>query len=165
MTRGSRRPRRRPDAPRSRRHRLGLGLAPRAGRWTMRALTGATLSFLLIVGLGPILWMLKSSITPTHDTLRSRWPCGPTASTWPFATAWNTDHIDRYLGNTVVIAFGSWATQLIVATTAGFALSVLRPRGARLLTGLMLATLFVPPIVLLVPLYLTDRGRADLSSA
>ena len=38
---------------------------------------------------------------------------------------------------------------------AGYALSVLRPRFGRLMTGLVIATLFVPPIVLLVPLYLT----------
>ena len=55
----------------------------------------------------------------------------------------------------MVIAFGSWAVQIVVATTGGFALSVLRPRGGRLIMGLVIATLFVPPIVLLVPLYLT----------
>jgi multiple sugar transport system permease protein len=125
-------------------------------RWFMRLVLGLTLAFLLIVGLGPILWMLKSSITPTLDTIRqpmALWPNGFDLS--QFATAWNKVHIDRYLGNTVVIAIGSWATQLTVATTAGFALSVLRPRGARVLTAMTPATLFVPPIVLLVPLYLT----------
>ena len=125
-------------------------------RWIVRGLHVATLLFLLIVGLGPLLWMLKSSITPTLDTLRqpmALWPNGFDLS--QFATAWERVHIDRYLGNTVVIAIGSWATQIAVATTAGFALSVLRPRGARVLTALTIATLFVPPIVLLVPLYLT----------
>jgi multiple sugar transport system permease protein len=53
-----------------------------------------------------------------------------------------------------VVAFGSWASQLIVATTGGYALSVLRPRYARIVTGLLLTTLFVPAVVLLVPLYL-----------
>jgi multiple sugar transport system permease protein len=43
--------------------------------------------------------------------------------------------------------------QILVATTAGFALSVLRPRYARLLNALLLTTLFVPAVVLLVPLY------------
>ena len=38
-----------------------------------------------------------------------------------------------------------------VRETAGFALSVLKPRGSRLIMGLVIATLFVPPIVLLVP--------------
>ena len=63
-----------------------------------------------------------------------------------------------------MIAFGSWVVQIVVATTAGYALSVLRPRFARLLTGLVLATLFVPPIVLLVPLYLTIVRRARSST-
>jgi multiple sugar transport system permease protein len=122
----------------------------------MRAVHIVTLVFLLVVGLGPILWMAKSSITPTQDTLRAPmalWPHGFELDT--FVTAWTRTHIDRYLLNTVSIAFGSWVAQITVATTAGYALSVLRPRFSRLLTGLVVATLFVPPIVLLVPLYLT----------
>ena len=125
-------------------------------RWTMRGLHIATLVFLLVIGLGPLLWMLKSSITSTQDTLRyplALWPNGFDLS--QFATAWNRVHIDRYLINTLVIALGSWIVQIVVATTAGFALAVLRPRLGRLLSGLVIATLFVPPIVLLVPLYLT----------
>lgn len=114
-------------------------------RLALRLLNGATLLVLLIVGLGPLAWMLKSSITPTQDTLRTPmalWPHG--FDLGYFAAAWNRTHIDRYLLNTVWIALGSWGVQIIVATTAGFALSVLRPRFTRLLTGLVLATLFVP---------------------
>ena len=76
-----------------------------------------------------MLWMVKSSITPTQDTLRlpmALWPNG--FDLGQLATAWSRTHIDRYLLNTVVIAFGSWAVQIVVATTAGYALSVLRPR-------------------------------------
>jgi len=40
-----------------------------------------------------------------------------------------------------------------VATTGGFVLSVLRPRWSRALNWAVLATLFVPAVVLLVPLY------------
>lgn len=125
-------------------------------RLLVRAVHVFTLVFLLVVGLGPILWMLKSSITPTLDTLRqpmALWPNGFDVT--QFATAWNKVHIDRYLLNTVAIAAGSWLVQIVVATTAGYALSVLRPRFSGVLTGLVIATLFVPPIVLLVPLYLT----------
>jgi multiple sugar transport system permease protein len=95
-------------------------------------------------------------MTPTQDTLRTPmalWPHG--FDLGYFARAWTQTHIDRYFLNTVWIAAGSWVVQIVVATTAGYALSVLRPRGSRILTGLVLATLFVPAIVLLVPLYLT----------
>jgi multiple sugar transport system permease protein len=125
-------------------------------RWAMRIIHGATLVFLLIVGLGPLLWMVKSSITPTQDTLRmpmALWPHG--FDLGQFATAWSRTHIDRYLLNTVWIAVGSWMVQIVVATTAGYALSVLKPRFHRVISGLVLATLFVPTIVLLLPLYLT----------
>jgi multiple sugar transport system permease protein len=125
-------------------------------RLGMRILQGATLLFLLIVGLGPLLWMVKSSITPTQDTLRmpmALWPHG--FDLGQLATAWSRTHIDRYLLNTVWIAAGSWVVQIVVATTAGYALSVLKPRFHRILSGLVLATLFVPALVLLVPLYLT----------
>jgi multiple sugar transport system permease protein len=125
-------------------------------RWTLRFVHGATLAFLIVFGLGPLLWLAKSSITPTQDTLRTPmalWPNGFDLGF--FVTAWTQTHIDRYFLNTVWIAAGSWFVQIVVATTAGYALSVLRPRFARLMTALVLATLFVPSIVLLVPLYLT----------
>jgi multiple sugar transport system permease protein len=125
-------------------------------RWALHGILGLTLIFLLIVGLGPLLWMAQSSITPTQDTLRTPlelWPHGFDLTY--LVTAWTETHIDRYLLNTVWIAFGSWLVQIVVATTGGYALSVLRPRFTRVVTGLVLATLFVPSIVLLVPLYLT----------
>ena len=46
------------------------------------------------------------------------------------------------------------AAQIVVATTGGYALSVLRPRYAQARHGLLLTTLFVPAVVLLVPLYI-----------
>jgi multiple sugar transport system permease protein len=69
--------------------------------------------------------------------------------------AWSDINLKLYFVNTVVIAAGSWVSQIVVATTAGYALSVLRPRYGGVLTALVLGTLLVPAIVLLVPLYLT----------
>jgi multiple sugar transport system permease protein len=62
--------------------------------------------------------------------------------------------VGRYFWNTIVVALGSWATQIVVATTGGYALSVLRPRYAKLVNALLLGTLFIPAVVLLVPLYI-----------
>lgn len=125
-------------------------------RLGLRSVHVAMLIFLLIVGLGPILWLAKSAITPTQDTLRMPMALFPNGIDIDnLATAWNRLHIDRYFLNTLVIAAGSWFVQIVVATTAGYALSVLRPRYAPILTALVLMTLFVPAVVLLVPLYLT----------
>jgi multiple sugar transport system permease protein len=125
-------------------------------RRTIRAAQAALVVLLTIAGIGPLLWLGKAAITPTQDTLRTPMALFPNGVDWEnLVTAWTTIHLDVQFANTVWVAAGSWAAQMLVATTAGYALSVLRPRYAALLSGLVLATLFVPGVVLLVPLYLT----------
>lgn len=111
---------------------------------------------LAVAGLGPLLWLGKSAITPTQDTLRTPMALFPNGVDWAnLSTAWTTIHLDLQFANTVWVALGSWAAQLLIATTGGYVLSVLRPRYAVVLNALVLGTLFVPAVVLLVPLYLT----------
>jgi len=110
---------------------------------------------LVVVGLGPLLWLAKSAITPTQDTISHPMAFFLHGVAWHnLKAAWVDVHVGRYFWNTILVAAGSWATQIIVATTGGFALSVLRPRYGKVIMGLLLATLFVPAVVLLVPLYI-----------
>ena len=121
-----------------------------------RLVHAALLVFLVVVALGPVLWLAKSAVTPTQDTLRTPMALFPHGTDWAnLRTAWVDLDLKLYFRNTVVIATGSWATQMVVAVTAGYALAILRPRFGRLLYGLVLMTMFVPAVVLLVPLYLT----------
>ncbi|HET6937691.1 MAG TPA: carbohydrate ABC transporter permease [Nocardioides sp.] len=114
------------------------------------------LLFLVVVALGPLLWLAKSAVTPTQDTLRDPLGLWPHGIDWAnLRTAWVDIDLKLYFWNTVVIAVGSWATQMLVAVTGGYALAILKPRFGRVLYGLVLATMFVPAVVLLVPLYLT----------
>jgi multiple sugar transport system permease protein len=124
--------------------RFGVG-------WGQRVL----LVLLVVFGLGPILWLAKSAITPTNDTITHPMALFPHGTAWGnLREAWVNVHVGLYFWNTIVVAFGSWLAQIVVATTGGYALSVLRPRYAKLINGLLLATLFVPAVVLLVPLYI-----------
>jgi multiple sugar transport system permease protein len=113
------------------------------------------LVLLLVVGLGPLLWLAKSAITPTADTITHPMSLFRHGAAWGnLREAWTSVHVGRYFWNTVLLAAGSWAVQLVVATTGGYALSVLRPRYAKAIMALLLVTLFVPAVVLLVPLYI-----------
>lgn len=128
----------------------------RSVRWSLRGVHAVLLVVLVIVGLGPLLWLAKSAVSTTQDTLRkplSLWPSGLDVEN--LASAWRDAEIDRYFLNTVKIAVGSWLSQLLVAVTGGYVLAILRPWYSRIVTGLILVTLFVPPVVLLVPLFLT----------
>jgi len=125
-------------------------------RWGTRITHLVLLLLLIVVGLGPLLWLAKSAITPTQDTLRTPMALFPNGVDWAnISTAWSTVHIDVQFMNTIWVALGSWVMQIVVATTAGYALSVLRPKYGKVIYGLILGTLFVPSVVLLVPLYLT----------
>jgi multiple sugar transport system permease protein len=112
---------------------------------------------LVIVGLFPILWLMKSALTSTQDTLATPIALFPHGITWTnIQQAFGVNiQIQNYFLNTIWVAAGEWVVQIVVATTGGFALSILRPKYGKVITGLVLTTLFLPAVVLLVPLYLT----------
>ncbi|MEU2201621.1 carbohydrate ABC transporter permease [Isoptericola sp. NPDC019482] len=127
-----------------------------AVRWGMGGTHVLLLVLLVVVGLGPMLLLAKYAVTPTQDILRTPMAVFPHGIAWEnLERAWNDVQVSRYFLNTVWLALGSWAVQLVVATTGGYALSVLRPRYGKVVQALVLSTMFVPAVVLLVPLYLT----------
>lgn len=125
-------------------------------RLTWRTLHTALLVILVVWCLGPLLLLAKFAVTPTQDILRTPLAFFPNGVAWEnLDRAWNDVHISLYFLNTVYVALGSWLVQIIVAVTGAYVISVLRPRWSRYLHSAVLATLFVPGVVLLVPLYLT----------
>jgi ABC-type glycerol-3-phosphate transport system permease component len=122
----------------------------------LRSVQFLTLLVLVIAGLGPLYWTIKGAVSPPPELLSDPlrlWPAEPEPGN--FASAFTELGVGRYLSNTVQIVFGSWAAQLFVALTAGFAFSVLKPRIGRYVYGAILATMFVPYTVSLVSLFLT----------
>jgi multiple sugar transport system permease protein len=110
----------------------------------------------LIAGVGPLLWLLKSGLSTSQDILRGPLQLWPSGIQWQnIPNAWNQVQIGSYLGNTAIIAIGSLISTLFVCTTGAFVLSVLRPKWGPVITGAVLATLFLPGVISLVPLYLT----------
>jgi multiple sugar transport system permease protein len=123
-------------------------------RWGLGTAHTVLLLLLVVIGLGPILWLAKSAVTPTLDTITTPMAIFPHGTAWSnLSIAWNTDEVWRYMTNTVVLAVGSWAAQIIVATTGAYALSALRPKYGNVIVALLLTTLFVPAVVLIIPLY------------
>jgi multiple sugar transport system permease protein len=129
--------------------------ARRHVKWLVGSTQGLLFVLLVLIGLGPVLWLAKGAVTPTVDTLRNPLALFPHGVAWSNLTdAWSSVNVGRYFWNTIVLAVGSWLCQIVVATTGAFVLSVLRPAWARFVTWLLLGTLFVPWIVLVVPLYI-----------
>ncbi|MEV7756416.1 carbohydrate ABC transporter permease [Microbacterium sp. NPDC089180] len=117
------------------------------------------LAALIIAGLGPIVWLALAAVSPTQDLIRGPFSFFSSGVVqWEnLGIAWERGRIGHYLTNTAILAAGSVVTTLLVSTTAAFVITVLRPRWGKVLSGAILATLFIPGIVSLVPLYLTVR--------
>ncbi|GAA3341285.1 hypothetical protein GCM10017714_24650 [Curtobacterium pusillum] len=127
-----------------------------AVRRTLLSVQVLILVGLVVSGLGPLLWLLKSSFSTSQDILRQPFAFFPSGVQWGnLWQAWTNARIGHYLGTTAVVAGGQLVISLVVTVSIAYVLSVLQPKWGPIVSGGILATLFVPGIVVLVPLYLT----------
>lgn len=126
------------------------GLSPRI-IWRILLLGLVALFFLT-----PLLWMLSTSFKSTAEVVDPNLTFLPQdPSTESFSTilgAPQTPVLQWFL-NSLLAATGQTLLVLVVATMAAYALARLEFPGKKILTALVLATLFVPPISLLIPNY------------
>ncbi|MFC7641999.1 carbohydrate ABC transporter permease [Streptosporangium lutulentum] len=74
-----------------------------------------------------------------------------------YLEAWDLLGLGTLLGNTALYAGGAWLLTLAIDVTAAYALSKLRPIFGKVILALMLATLMIPPMVIMLPAYLTVK--------
>jgi multiple sugar transport system permease protein len=125
-------------------------------RWTLRIVITVVVGFLAIATAGPLVWLLKSALSTSRDINSAPFGFFPSGVQWEnFATAWNQIHISQYTLNSIAVTSGEVVVGLIVAISGGYTLAVLKPKWGPFLNGAIMATLFVPVIISLIPLYLT----------
>ncbi|KQQ08903.1 ABC transporter permease [Rathayibacter sp. Leaf296] len=121
------------------------------------SLVGALLLVVLaIASAGPILWLFKAATSTSTETLSDSlalWPSGLHGEN--FASVWTQVEFGTYFLNTLWVMGGSLFFGILVATTGGYGLAVLKPRYAKAVSAAVLATLFIPGVISLVSLYLT----------
>ncbi len=138
----------------------------RSGR-SAPAATGAQVLAMVIVGasaLFPLFWMLASSLKSAQELQAAPpvwWSAHPSLAA--FAQVFEQLPFARMFLNSVVIAGGTTVGIVLTSIMAGYVFAKHRFRGRRLLFSLVLATMFLPPIVLLVPLYrlIQSMGLVD----
>ncbi|MEO3876435.1 carbohydrate ABC transporter permease [Nonomuraea sp. B12E4] len=114
------------------------------------------LAGLVILCAGPLFWLFKAATSTTAETLSSPFSLWPSGIHWDaFVQVWTRVDFGRYFWNTLELMAGSLFLGLLVATTGGYGLAVLRPKYAKAVFAAILATLFIPGVISLVALYLT----------
>ena len=115
----------------------------------------ATLMLLVTVASAfPLVWMVLSSLKTTAETMQVPpvWiPRSPNLEAYEKVSG--VVNVGRSMWNSLVIASITTAGILLTSMMAGYAFAKYRFRGRGLLFSLLIATMFLPPIVTLIPLY------------
>jgi len=111
---------------------------------------------LAVIFLAPLVWMLSTSLKSTQE-MASRTlnliPSNPTTEGFSSILGAPATPVGTWFLNSLIAATLHTVLVLIVASLAAYALARLDFPGKKVLTALILATIFVPPISLLIPNY------------
>jgi len=122
-------------------------------RWLLYAL----LVVLTLIFVSPLLYMVSTSFKTTAGAAAPapQWiPQEPTAQAYGSIFATEGTPVVRWLLNSVVAATAQTLVILVTASMAAYALARVEFRGKRIAFAIIIATLFVPPVILLIPNYL-----------
>ena len=115
----------------------------------------ATLMLALVVASAfPLVWMVLSSFKTTAESMQVPpvWiPQSPNFEAYRKVAG--VINVGRSMWNSMIIATVTTAGILLTSLMAGYAFAKYRFRGRNLLFSVLIATMFLPPIVTLIPLY------------
>jgi len=133
----------------------GTRLIFRRKRPTLVEAGVATLMLLVVVASAfPLAWMILSSLKTTAETMQVPpvWiPRSPNLEAYEKVSG--VVNVGRSMWNSLVIASVTTTGILLTSLMAGYAFAKYRFRGSDVLFAVLLATMFLPPIVTLIPLY------------
>lgn len=116
----------------------------------------AVVTVFTLVFVFPLYWMITGALKTGEEIAQmppTLFPATPTLDA--YREAWDLFDLGLLLRNTGFYALGAWLFTMAVDVTAAYALSKLRPIFGNIVMGAMLATLMIPPMVVLIPTYLT----------
>ena len=124
----------------------GIGLA--------NALVLTLIIGMAVVAAFPLVWMVLTSLKTPQETMQVPpvWlPQSPNLDAYTEVA--DVIEVGRSFFNSAVIALVTTAAILVTSLMAGYAFAKYRFRGRNILFAVMIATMFLPPIVTLIPLY------------
>ena len=124
--------------------------------------TVVTLGFVAVIT--PFVWMILGSFKGQGELLRvppTWWPETPTLEN--YRTLFGKGMFPRSFANSTFVAVVVTAANVTFCSMVGYALAKLKFRGKNLVFGLVMATLMVPGMVTLVPLFVlvANLGMVD----
>ena len=131
--------------------------SPGRRRSPRRGLLYALLIILTLIFVSPLLYMFSTSFKTTAGAAAPtpQWiPAEPTLQAYESILGTSGTPVLRWLVNSIVAASLQTLLILVTASMAAYALARIEFRGKKIVFAVIIATLFVPPVILLIPNYL-----------
>ena len=132
-----------------------------------RVLQYTVLGILTILFVSPLIWMAVTSFKTQADAIAPtpQWvPANPTTSAYDTMLGNADTPVLRWFLNSVLAAAGQALLVVATAALAAYALARMDFAGKRLIFGTIVATLFVPAVILIIPNYIIVSKFAWLDS-
>ncbi len=125
---------------------------------TLKVIKVIAILLFVFISISPILWTVMASFKYPKDIILKTPKLIFEPTLQNFRELWaSSSNILKYFYNSLVISISSTLLALIFASLAGYSLSRLRPRGHSIISILIIALRMLPPVVIIVPLYLFCR--------
>ena len=126
------------------------------GKIIYRIVLTVVIVIFTLVFIGPLYFLFTDGLKSTQEAIATPPTLYPHAlHPSSYSRAWSEFSLGRLLLNTLYYAFGALAFQLVFDVAAAYSLSRLRPVLGNVILAMMVATLMIPAMVLIVPLYIT----------
>jgi multiple sugar transport system permease protein len=139
----------------------------RTSKLLQRILTYFLLIFIALIFVLPLLWMLSTSLKPKREWFAQtiEWiPKTLTLENYQKIFSNTSTPIERWFINSVVVAIVTTVLILLVDSLAAYAYARMEFPGRKFLFGMLLATLFLPGIMFLVPNFVTVANLGLLNN-
>ncbi len=111
--------------------------------------------FATLLSLFPVYFMTVSAFKTKSQYLANKWGLPPTLYLDNFNVALAGEKFFMRFANSAILTVGSVAISLIIACLAAYAFARAEFRGKRVLFNLILTLMVVPPVVMVVPLFVS----------
>lgn len=125
------------------------------GRATTFLLSYGSVALLVLISLGPLVWMIKASLSSAGEIRQAPFSLPEEVRFSNYAEAWTQLGIGQFTVNSLIITGGVVLLSVGLSVMIAFTLAIVKPKFSRVLETAILATLFIPAVISLVPLYMT----------
>lgn len=121
----------------------------------LKCLEYVVLGLMIIIFVFPFIWMLSTSLKTTAEAIQIPPTIIPNEFIFEnYLKGWNSGPFFRYLGNSIFITLAILIIQFIVMVPAAYAFSKIKFKGEKILFGIVLVGLMVPPQITFLPVYI-----------